>query len=362
MGISDAWLSGEFGADAQERLRQLHEHAEREPLPLTGDWPVGPDNTSKKFPVPEAKSYEFPWYQSVGHGVTNNVLQWLPWRWGQVGTAHDNATVQNLAGPANPFNAPAQIHHGVDTTMQGWRLGDAAMMGQGALEAGLGAAGPAYAGVKGANRAMLWNQQRQRDNMLSQNLRVHHEPIDVFHGTTKEFSEVDPKKLKDFGFHVGTREQAEIAAGQNGRIMELTLGRPGQPTAVLDVLDSYAWMPDRMLKDLQSRGVYFTPEQVKAITGATKHEAYPIFRQALDDHGIDALRYVNINEKPGQLSWIAFKPNTVFDKKTGARVYGVPGVLVGGGAYGLAGDPRHAEFPRREMAAAAVGHAARGVE
>ena len=349
MGISEAWLGEEFRADAQERLRQLHELAERDPLALTGDWPVGPDNTSKKFPVPEARSYEFPWYLSGGHRVTNDALQWLPWRWGQVGTAQDNDFIQKLTGPANPFNVPGQIHHGVDTTAQGWRLGDPTMMAQGALETGLAAAGPAVAG----GTAMRMAKGPPPPPPWVRNVLKHEEQIPTLHGTRVP-DDFDRFKRGHYGVHSGTLKQAEeFAQGEGGRIMPLLLGPPDRPFYSLEVSDRGLWAPGSLMSALRTKKVRFEPEEIEAIKAADRagdaQAGYRVIDDVLYRNRIDLLRYKNAYEDRGQTSWLAYAPGTVFSQTSGRQLYGVPGVVVGGGAYGLAGDlpgdPRHADSP-----------------
>ncbi len=88
---------------------------------------------------PELRPYEFPWYRRAGHALTDMI-------YGENATPQQGEWVQKFTGPENPFNFPAQITHGSENVMQGYRSGDPLLMGAGALEAGLASVIPAYAG------------------------------------------------------------------------------------------------------------------------------------------------------------------------------------------------------------------------
>ena len=166
MGISDAWLSGEFGADAQERLRQLLEHAEREPLPLTGDWPRARQHQQKvsgsggeKLWVPVV-SKRRPRRHQQRSAVAAVALG--P---GRHGARQRHRPEPDRAGQPLQRSSPNPSRR---------RYDHAGMAGRrcrydGARRAGSGAwrGWPGLRRRQGREPALLWNQQRQRDNMLS---------------------------------------------------------------------------------------------------------------------------------------------------------------------------------------------------
>jgi len=77
-------------------------------------------------PLPEAKPYDFPWYDDVASKLTDVA-------YGPNANARDFASVKHLVGPENPLNLPAQFTQGYSMASQGVGFGDPEKIGYGAL-------------------------------------------------------------------------------------------------------------------------------------------------------------------------------------------------------------------------------------
>lgn len=104
----------------------------------------------------EMRSFDAPWYDDV----TATVADWLHMIRPGGSPRRSYQLAENLAGPQNPFNFPAQITSGINTASEGYRMGDYGKMGDGALEMLLavpmtGLAGwGAFRGAKYADKAL----------------------------------------------------------------------------------------------------------------------------------------------------------------------------------------------------------------
>lgn len=158
-------------------------------------------------------------------------------------------------------------------------------------------------------------------------MRLHDNPVDVYHGTRADFEKFDKAKSNDFGIHAGTPDQATDFTSQYGagRILPIKLGPKDRPFTSLEVSDLGSWQPVKFMRELEQRGVRFTDDEAKSIaTASSKKEAYPVIEAALNKHGVDLLRYKNMaeGEKP-DTSWITWNPETMYSRTTGSQLYGL---------------------------------------
>lgn len=163
-------------------------------------------------------------------------------------------------------------------------------------------------------------------------LKVHAEPVEAYHGTNASFDRFDKGHLRDFGIHSGTPKAANdrlaSSYADDARVLPMRLGPPDRPFTSLEVSDLGVWQPLPLARELERRGIRFSPEEFEAIlgkgrAGPRKEEAYPIIENTLNRHGVDALRYRNSVEDPGSTSWVTWNPETLYSKTTGARLYGL---------------------------------------
>lgn len=177
-------------------------------------------------------------------------------------------------------------------------------------------------------------------------LKVHGEPVDTYHGTSAPFDRFDKDKSRHFGIHSGTPRAAntftDYAPEGTGRVLPMRLGPQDRPFTSLEVRDMGTWEPLEMARELERRGVRFSEEEFDKLVGVLsknyltahqKKEAYPLIENALNRHGVDALRYQNMAEDRGSTSWITWNPETLYSRTTGSQLYGVP--AAGVGAAGL---------------------------
>ncbi len=169
-------------------------------------------------------------------------------------------------------------------------------------------------------------------------LRVHDEPIETYHGTMRGFDTFDKWYSNHFGIHSGTpRAAAQFTPSwsNTSRILPLKVGEPDRPFTSLEVRDLGGWHPGDMAKELNARGLKFTPQELDRLFGregilksfdpVNKAEGQKIIEEALNRHGVDLLRYKNAIEDPGSTSYISWNPGTIHSRTTGSRLFGLAG-------------------------------------
>lgn len=258
-------------------------------------------------------------------------------------------------GPPNwrPESATAPVERGVAETLYGiartpYDVGHAGA--EGVLNSYYGKAGSAalnavelgaMLGIPSAKVTL--GPRTAPPSSLLKGLMVHPEPINVFHGTPGDpFARFDLAKSQDFGIHAGTRGQAEMFARApgdlfgvkpTGHIFDMMLGPKGRPFTSMEVKDHNIWTPMDVAADLASKGVRFTPQEMKRIQNGQWYNgndhvdaAYRAVTDALNRSGVDALRYNNTHEiragDPDRTSWITWKPETLYDRASGRQLFG----------------------------------------
>ena len=172
--------------------------------------------------------------------------------------------------------------------------------------------------------------------------KTHYKPKELFHMTPNRFHEFDISR-HDVGVHAGTRQQALDRARAEGWVnpimMEVDL-RPGHggPYKSVRVKDLDDWPPTGLRDELAGQGVHFNRRQMQAIDAGTPSEGYAAIREALKAHEIDVLRYRNKFQglRPGQRgrlwgsdSYIALHPESLYDRRTGRKLYSHTGAPPG---------------------------------
>lgn len=176
-------------------------------------------------------------------------------------------------------------------------------------------------------------------------LKVHTEPIETYHGTAAQepFTRFDKNFSRDFGIHSGTPKAADefVAMGRagEGRVLPMNLGPQDRPFTSLEVKDLGTWQPLAMVRELEKRGVRFSDQEfadilasVRKIPVHGKQPGYSPIENALNRHGVDALRYKNGAEDPGSTSWITWNPETLYSRTSGAQLYNLPPIAGAGAA------------------------------
>lgn len=170
-------------------------------------------------------------------------------------------------------------------------------------------------------------------------------PVRAYHGTNKEFTRFDPEKSFDGYVHAGTDEQANIVAGVKG-------GGNGDVVYPLDLdikktiymSDQGDWSPIQVAE-------YISDHYGNLAGGKTLHGAVlaappgkraGLVRRWLGEHGIDAIKYDNMVEGDGGISYAMVRPGTVRNAITGRLMYGA--VPLAGGAAAL---PHMTQEPER---------------
>jgi hypothetical protein len=143
-------------------------------------------------------------------------------------------------------------------------------------------------------------------------------PRAVFHSTTEEFDEFDPRKSNDIGIHFGTPEQADAAAKPIGKYREGTRLIPAyiKVENPLRVKDMFSTLRNRFINRakiliLDTPGLHFNDEEKAEIYDAAKKadaarskaggdysiELIPSNAKLLEEYNTQSKRFWNVAEK-----------------------------------------------------------------
>lgn len=138
-------------------------------------------------------------------------------------------------------------------------------------------------------------------------LKVHEQPVDVYHGTKAEpFDRFDKSKASHFGIHAGTPSQAnDFASPIYGapRVLPMKIGPQDRPFTSLEVNDLGGWSPYSMMRELEKRGVRFSAEEAKPIIEGSA-DGRKIIESVLDRHGIAVFRSLQTSRNQPSLAWL----------------------------------------------------------
>lgn len=119
-------------------------------------------------------------------------------------------------------------------------------------------------------------------------------------------------KIKEGMLHFGTEEAATKAA--TGRKINQYQLDIKNPASLIDSGRAHDKLPSALIEDLiagNNKGL------VKELIPVVKHiekdqgikAAFDAIKAALENHGYDGIKYTNVNEAPGSVSYITLKPN-----------------------------------------------------
>ena len=184
-----------------------------------------------------------------------------------------------------------------------------------------------------AFRSRFVGEQR-RFNRWFGNSRIVNEdgtPKVVYHGTSKDFSALRPKKRNpELGFHFGTLSQAEFFAGVGSENRKMTLGfimpvylRIENPLRIYDVFERGRRSAENVAHWLYRDGVFDIRVRERIYCARSAHEACHRVTEAIEAVGYDGLIYPNEwaggSATSNEDSYVAFRPEqikSVFNRGT----------------------------------------------
>jgi hypothetical protein len=153
------------------------------------------------------------------------------------------------------------------------------------------------------------------------------EPLVVYHGTTHPFDIRSFMVFNDIGHHFGTADSADdrlraksIEQDPDNEYLETSKVYPvylsiQNPLYIPDDLGT--WEPEDVLRPDRnqkyvSHGVNFTDDEYNSVAmKLNKKERTIELLRILKKHGYDGVKYKNVIEDPGSISWIAFEPQQI---------------------------------------------------
>lgn len=149
-------------------------------------------------------------------------------------------------------------------------------------------------------------EQNKNDIKQSSQSGCFRKTITMFHGSDCEIDQVDFLKSSHFGFHVGTKSQAEEFGD---KIHKVTFGY----NKLLEMEDLGTWAVNLLTRELLNQKVITHHIAEKIHQTSCTAEQDELIRQCIIDAGFDGIKYTNLVECEGEESVILIRNDQIMD-------------------------------------------------
>jgi len=281
----------------------------------------------------ELRSYEFPWYDRLSHGLAD-------WWYGDKATAPETQWVKKLTGPENPFNIPAQVSEGQNVAQEGLNAQSLPMFGAGMLESAV-ALGMLPAALRPVTRGL--RALPEAEPFVSRAYRGSVDPEDAYtaHDRPAYWASDKPEVANEYaGNYKGYTHTDALDPDVSG----------ADPS---NVTSAEVRFERPLVVDAQGRQWHDIPYKTHPLKSWSDSVTTDWLADLARRRGHDGLVVKNVyDDGPLATTFAAVRPGTVKSPLTGEWIYAVPPAV--GGAASAVGSNSDQETPQFASGGAAL--------